>query len=135
MILGAIGQMGVDGAVGHVVEFAGPAIEALSMEGRMTVCNMTIEGGGRAGMIAPDENTFAWLEERDIATDPAWRDLHTDDGASFDREIVVDASALSPQVTWGTTPGMVVGVAEVVPEPQGPGDRRALEYMALTPGT
>ncbi len=135
MILGAIGQMGVDGAVGHVVEFAGPAIERLSMEGRMTICNMTIEGGGRAGMIAPDETTFAWLRERGVEIDPAWSDLHTDEGATFDREIVVDASALSPQVTWGTAPDMVVAVTDQVPEPQDPGDERALEYMALEPGT
>ena len=135
LILGTIGQMGVDGAVGHVVEFAGEPIRAIGMEGRMTICNMTIEGGGRAGMIAPDEKTFAWLEERGVQTDPAWRELHTDDGASFDREVVVDASALDPQVTWGTTPEMVVGVTAAVPEPQGPGDVRALEYMALEPGT
>jgi 3-isopropylmalate/(R)-2-methylmalate dehydratase large subunit len=135
IILGTIGQMGVDGAVGHVVEFAGRAIEGLSMEGRMTVCNMTIEGGGRAGMIAPDEKTFAWLEERGISVDPAWRELKTEAGATFDREIVVDASALSPQVTWGTTPDMVVAVTDTVPQPQDAGDERALEYMALTPGT
>jgi 3-isopropylmalate/(R)-2-methylmalate dehydratase large subunit len=135
LILGTIGQMGVDGAVGHAVEFAGPAIAALTMEGRMTVCNMTIEGGGRAGMIAPDERTFAWLSERGVAIDPAWRELRTDEGASFDREITVDAGALSPQVTWGTAPDMVVAVTEAVPEPQGPGDERALEYMALEPGT
>jgi 3-isopropylmalate/(R)-2-methylmalate dehydratase large subunit len=135
LILGTIGQMGVAGAVGHVVEFAGSAVEGLSMEGRMTVCNMTIEGGGRAGMIAPDERTFAWLEERGVSVDPAWRGLRTDDGATFDREVVVDASALSPQVTWGTTPEMVVGVADAVPAPQGPGDERALDYMALEPGT
>jgi 3-isopropylmalate/(R)-2-methylmalate dehydratase large subunit len=135
LILGTIGQMGVGAAAGHVVEFAGPAVQSLTMEGRMTVCNMTIEGGGRAGMIAPDETTFAWLEERGVSADPAWRELRTDDDARFDREIVVDASALSPQVTWGTTPEMVVGVAETVPEPRGPGDERALEYMALTPGT
>jgi 3-isopropylmalate/(R)-2-methylmalate dehydratase large subunit len=135
MILGTIGQMGVDGAVGHVVEFAGPAIEQLSMEGRMTICNMTIEGGGRAGMIAPDETTFAWLTERGVEIDPAWRELKTDEGATFDKEIVVDAGALSPLVTWGTTPGMVVPVTEAVPEPQDAGDERALEYMALEPGT
>ncbi|MCW2959064.1 MAG: 3-isopropylmalate dehydratase, large subunit [Solirubrobacterales bacterium] len=134
LILGTIGQMGVDGAGGHVVEFAGPAIEALSMEGRMTVCNMTIEGGGRAGMIAPDEKTFRWLRDRGVDVDPAWTDLRTDDGATFDREIVVDASALSPQVTWGTTPEMVVSVTETVPTPQDPGDERALEYMALEAG-
>jgi 3-isopropylmalate/(R)-2-methylmalate dehydratase large subunit len=115
LILGTIGQMSVSGAVGHAVEFAGPAIEALSMEGRMTVCNMTIEGGGRAGMIAPDERTFAWLEERGVSIDPAWRELRTDEGATFDREVVVDAGALSPQVTWGTTPDMVVAVTDAVP--------------------
>src|SRR6266540_1449397 len=96
LILGTIGQMGVDGAVGHVVEYAGPAIEALTMEGRMTVCNMTIEGGGRAGMVAPDETTFAWVGEHGADVDPAWGELPTDDGASFDREVVVDAGALSP---------------------------------------
>jgi 3-isopropylmalate/(R)-2-methylmalate dehydratase large subunit len=135
LILGTIGQMGVDGAVGHVVEYAGAPIEAISMEGRMTICNMTIEGGGRAGMVAPDETTFAWLRERDIDIAHAWDDLHTDEGATFDREVVVDASALSPQVTWGTTPEMVVAVTDAVPEPQDAGDERALEYMALTPGT
>jgi 3-isopropylmalate/(R)-2-methylmalate dehydratase large subunit len=135
LILATIGQMGVDGAVGHVVEFAGKAIEGTGMEGRMTICNMTIEGGGRAGMIAPDDKTFAWLEERGVDIDPAWRELKTDDGATFDREVVVDASSLDPQVTWGTTPEMVVGVTASVPEPQGPGDVRALEYMALEPGT
>src|SRR6478672_6455341 len=89
LILATIGQMGVAGATGHVVEFAGPAIEGLTMEGRMTVCNMTIEGGGRAGMIAPDGRTFAWLEERGVAIDPAWRELKTYEGATFDTEIVV----------------------------------------------
>ena len=141
LILGTIGQMGVDGAAGHVVEYAGPAIEALSMEGRMTICNMTIEGGGRAGMVAPDDTTFAWIEGRPGA--PAdfaeaierWRQLRTDDGAGFDREVVVDAAALSPMVTWGTTPGMVVPVTERVPEPRSPQDERALKYMALQPGT
>jgi 3-isopropylmalate/(R)-2-methylmalate dehydratase large subunit len=103
--------------------------------GRMTICNMTIEGGGRAGMIAPDATTFAWLEERGVDVDPAWRELATEAGANFDREIVVDASALSPQVTWGTTPEMVVAVTDVVPEPKDAGDERALEYMALQPGT
>src|SRR3954464_9303715 len=106
LILATIGQMGTNGAAGHVVEYAGPAIEALSMEGRMTICNMTIEGGGRAGMIAPDDTTFEWLEGRpgvpedfDAAVE-RWRAGRTDDGASFDREIVVDAAGLSPQVTW-----------------------------------
>src|SRR5919106_939333 len=97
LILATIGQMGVDGATGHVVEFAGPAIEALSMEGRMTVCNMTIEGGGRAGMIAPDETTFEWVVGREAAPDHVpdeWRELRTDDGATFDKEVVIDADAL-----------------------------------------
>jgi 3-isopropylmalate/(R)-2-methylmalate dehydratase large subunit len=139
LILATIGQIGVDGGVGHVVEYSGPAIERLSMEGRMTVCNMTIEAGGRSGMIAPDDTTFEWVEGRDAAPDPLplddWRALRSDDGASFDKEVVVDAAAISPQVTWGTTPGMVVGVAGAVPEPGGEGDQRALEYMALEPGT
>jgi 3-isopropylmalate/(R)-2-methylmalate dehydratase large subunit len=135
LILGTIGQMGVDGAVGHVVEFAGAPVEDISMEGRMTICNMTIEGGGRAGMIAPDQTTFAWLEERGVEIDPAWRELATDEDASFDRELTIDASALSPQVTWGTTPEMVVAVTDSVPAPQDAGDERALEYMALEPGT
>jgi 3-isopropylmalate/(R)-2-methylmalate dehydratase large subunit len=139
LILATIGQMGVAGGVGHVIEYAGPAIESLSMEGRMTVCNMTIEGGGRAGMIAPDDTTFEWVEGREAAPDPLpldeWRELRTDDGASFDREVVVDAAAISPQVTWGTTPGMVVGVTDSVPQPDGDSDERALEYMALEPGT
>jgi 3-isopropylmalate/(R)-2-methylmalate dehydratase large subunit len=138
LILGTIGQMGVDGAVGHVVEYAGTVIENLSMEGRMTVCNMTIEGGGRSGMVAPDDTTFAWIEGRPGAP-PAipeeWRELRSDPGAAFDREIEVDASALSPLVTWGTTPGMVAAVTEAVPEPRDSGEERALSYMALEPGT
>jgi 3-isopropylmalate/(R)-2-methylmalate dehydratase large subunit len=137
LILQTIGQMGVDGAVGHVVEYAGPAIESLSMEGRMTVCNMTIEGGGRAGVIAPDDTTYRWVIGRPGA--PAevpeeWRELHTDRGASFDREIIVDATAISPMVTWGTNPGMVVAVTEAVPEPRSEQDHRALRYMGLEPG-
>src|SRR5215212_8062373 len=136
LILATIGQMGVDGAAGHVVEFAGPAIEALSMEGRMTVCNMTIEGGGRAGMIAPDETTFAWVAERaGVEIPDAWRDLKTDEGATYDREITIDASAISPQVTWGTAPDMVAGVAGVVPDPTTDGHERALVYMGLEAGT
>jgi 3-isopropylmalate/(R)-2-methylmalate dehydratase large subunit len=135
LILGTIGQMGVDGAVGHVVEFAGPAIEALSMEGRMTVCNMTIEGGGRAGMIAPDETTFAWVEEHGATVDPAWRALHTEDGATFDKEVVVDASALSPMVSWGTNPAQVAPVTASIPEPTSEGEERALQYMGLAAGT
>jgi 3-isopropylmalate/(R)-2-methylmalate dehydratase large subunit len=141
LILGTIGQIGVDGAVGHVVEYAGPAIESLSMEGRMTVCNMTIEAGGRAGMIAPDDTTFAWVDGRPGAPEDVeaavdeWRGLRTDDGATFQKENVVDAAALSPQVTWGTTPGQVVPVTEKVPEPDGEGAERALTYMDLDPGT
>jgi 3-isopropylmalate/(R)-2-methylmalate dehydratase large subunit len=135
LILGTIGQMGVDGAVGHVVEYAGPAIEALTMEGRMTVCNMTIEGGGRAGMVAPDDTTFAWVDEHGADVDPAWGDLQTEEGASFDREVVVDAGALSPMVSWGTNPAQVVGVSDAVPEPATEGEERALVYMDLEPGT
>jgi 3-isopropylmalate/(R)-2-methylmalate dehydratase large subunit len=141
LILGTIGQMGTGGAAGHVVEYAGAAIEGLSMEGRMTVCNMTIEGGGRAGMIAPDDTTFAWLEGRPAAPSDLeaaieeWRGLRTDEGAAFDTEIVVDASALSPLVTWGTTPAQVVGVGDTVPQPSTETDERALRYMDLEPGT
>jgi len=138
LILATIGQMGVAGAAGHVVEYAGPAIESLSMEGRMTVCNMTIEGGGRAGMVAPDEKTIEWVIGRPGAPTSVperWLSLRTDDGATFDRELVVDAGALSPMVTWGTTPGMVVPVTEAVPEPRSEQDERALQYMALQPGT
>ena len=141
LILGTIGQMGTNGAAGHVVEYAGPAIEALTMEGRMTICNMTIEGGGRAGMIAPDDTTFEWIDGRPGAPEDLdaaieqWRELRTDDGASFDREITVDAGALSPLVTWGTTPAMVVPVTESVPEPRSDGDHRALRYMGLEAGT
>jgi 3-isopropylmalate/(R)-2-methylmalate dehydratase large subunit len=137
LILATIGQIGVDGATGHVVEYAGPAIESLSMEGRMTVCNMTIEGGGRAGMIAPDDTTFEWVMERPGAPDELpdeWRSLRTDHGSEFDHELVIDAAALSPMVTWGTNPGMVVPVTETVPEPQTEQDERALEYMGLEPG-
>jgi 3-isopropylmalate/(R)-2-methylmalate dehydratase large subunit len=142
LILATIGQIGVGGAKGHVVEYSGAPIEQMSMEARMTVCNMTIEGGGRAGMIAPDETTFAWLDGRPAAPsgrqfDEAvarWRELRSDDEAVFDREIRVDAGAVSPQVTWGTTPAMVVGVADRVPEPRSTTDERALEYMRLRAG-
>jgi 3-isopropylmalate/(R)-2-methylmalate dehydratase large subunit len=138
LILATIGEIGVAGAVGHVVEYAGPAIEALSMEGRMTVCNMTIEGGGRAGMIAPDETTFEFVAGRPAApasTPDQWFELHSDEGATFDRELVIDAAALSPMVTWGTNPGMVIGVADSVPVPESEQDERALEYMGLQAGT
>jgi 3-isopropylmalate/(R)-2-methylmalate dehydratase large subunit len=141
LILGTIGQMGTNGAAGHAVEYAGDVIRGFSMEQRMTVCNMTIEGGGRAGMVAPDETTFEWVDGRPGA--PAdfeaavahWRTLHTDDGATFDREITVAADELSPLVTWGTNPGQVVGVAAAVPEPRSETDERSLQYMDLRPGT
>jgi 3-isopropylmalate/(R)-2-methylmalate dehydratase large subunit len=157
LILGTLGHLGVGGLTGHAVEYAGPAIEALSMEGRMTVCNMTIEGGGRGGMIAPDETTFAWFRDAEQAGTPRpgaprgaeldeaiarWRELATDEGAEFDTEVTIDASAISPQVTWGTNPGMVRAVTECVPAPEefdSPADReateRALVYMALEAGT
>ncbi len=152
LILGTLGQLGVGGMTGHVVEYAGPAIEALSMEGRMTVCNMTIEGGGRAGMIAPDDTTFAWFAETDRPGAPHgedlqkaiahWRTLGTDEGADFDKEVTIDVSAISPQVTWGTNPGMVRAVTAAVPAPEefdSPAEReateRALVYMDLAPGT
>ncbi|HXW58340.1 MAG TPA: 3-isopropylmalate dehydratase large subunit [Solirubrobacteraceae bacterium] len=152
LILGTLGQLGVGGMTGHVVEYCGPAIETLSMEGRMTVCNMTIEGGGRAGMVAPDDTTFAWFTEQARPGAPAgaelaeaierWRALPSEAGAHYDREVTIDAAALSPQVTWGTTPAMVTQVTGRVPSPEdfdSPADReateRALHYMALAPGT
>jgi 3-isopropylmalate/(R)-2-methylmalate dehydratase large subunit len=140
LILATIGRIGVDGGVGHVIEYSGPAVQGLSMEGRMTVCNMSIEGGGRAGMIAPDDTTFEWVEGRpgaprdmDAAIED-WRGLATEDGASFDTEVTIEAGEISPQVSWGTNPAMVTGVTAAVPEPQDDGDRRALEYMDLEPG-
>ena len=150
MILATIGRLGTGGMTGHVVEYAGEAVRALSMEGRMTMCNMTIEGGGRAGMIAPDETTFAYVEGKPGAPAGAeweaavasWSELRTDEGATFDEEVEIDASSLSPMITWGTTPGMVTEVASAVPDPDavdGPVDsetaQRALTYMALEPGT
>jgi 3-isopropylmalate/(R)-2-methylmalate dehydratase large subunit len=156
LILGTLGQLGVGGMTGHAVEYAGPAIEALSMEGRMTICNMTIEGGGRAGMIAPDETTLAWFRDdsgagvrpgapRGADLDAAverWSDLRSDEGAQFDTEVNVVAAAISPQVTWGTNPGMVRPVTGQVPAPEefdSPAEReateRALHYMDLEPGT
>jgi 3-isopropylmalate/(R)-2-methylmalate dehydratase large subunit len=147
LILGIIGQIGVAGAQGHVIEYAGSAIRALSMEGRMTVCNMSIEGGARAGMFAPDDTTFAWLEGRPgapadfAAAVEGWRELPSDWDARFDSEVQVDASTLAPQVSWGTNPGMVAPVTGRVPLPEDyddPADRdgvrRALEYMGLAGG-
>jgi 3-isopropylmalate/(R)-2-methylmalate dehydratase large subunit len=150
VILGTIGRIGVAGAVGHVVEYAGNVIRELSMEGRLTICNMSIEAGARAGLIAPDETTFEYLEGRPAAPTGAeweraldrWRELRTDDDAVFDREVEIDVSELEPQVTWGTTPGMVAPVKASVPDPsefEDPDERaaveRALAYMALEPGT
>jgi 3-isopropylmalate/(R)-2-methylmalate dehydratase large subunit len=148
LILATIGRRGTGGMTGYAVEYAGPAIEALSMEGRMTICNMTIEGGGRTGMIAPEETTFEWVQGRPGAPEDfdaaleRWRALPTDEGASFDTEVKIDADEIAPMVTWGTTPGMVVEVTDSVPDPaalEGPVDRetaeRALAYMALKPGT
>jgi 3-isopropylmalate/(R)-2-methylmalate dehydratase large subunit len=150
VILGTIGRIGVGGAVGHVVEYAGAPIRALSMEGRLTICNMSIEGGARAGMIGPDDTTFAYLEGRPGAPKGAdweraldrWRTLRTDDDAGFDTELEIDVAELEPQVTWGTNPGMVAPVGGSVPDPatfDDPDERaateRALAYMALEPGT
>jgi 3-isopropylmalate/(R)-2-methylmalate dehydratase large subunit len=149
LILATIGRLGVSGMVGHAVEYAGDTIRGLSMENRMTICNMTIEGGGRAGMIAPDETTFEWVSGRPGAPDDfdaavaAWRELPTDEGAQFDTEVEIDGAAISPMVTWGTNPGMVTEVTDAVPDPGAWGgvaaDReaaeRALAYMALEPGT
>ena len=139
LILATIGQIGVSGGVGYAIEYAGGPIARLSMEGRMTICNMTIEGGGRAWMIGPDDVTFEWLDGRPAAPDPLpveeWTALRTEDGAGFDREVEVDASAVSPQVTWGTTPEMVAPVTGEVPEPSTEGEERALRYMDLRAGT
>lgn len=149
LILATIGQMGVDGGVGYVIEYAGPVVESMSMEGRLTMCNMTIEGGGRAGLIAPDQTTFDWVEGRDAAPTgddfakavEEWKQLVTDEGAVFDKEVTIDASAVSPQVSWGTTPSMVTQVTNNVPSPdefENATDReaavRALEYMGLEAG-
>ena len=149
IILDIIGRIGTDGATGHVIEYAGSAIRALSMEGRMTICNMSIEAGARAGMIAPDETTFAYLKSRRFSPQGAlweeavahWRTLPTDPGATFDRELQIDASQLAPRVTWGTSPGMVTSIDSRVPSPAdalSEADRksfaRALEYMDLSPG-
>jgi 3-isopropylmalate/(R)-2-methylmalate dehydratase large subunit len=150
IILAIIGKIGIAGGNGHVIEYAGEAIRGLSMEGRMTVCNMTIEGGARAGMVAPDETTFAYLEGRpfvprgkdfQVAVD-YWKTLVSDADASFDRIVELAAAEIAPQVTWGTNPGMVTDVTGRIPDPNSlsdPVDRRAaesaLEYMGLEPGT
>ncbi len=150
VILHIIGKIGTDGATGHIIEYAGDAIRTLSMEERMTICNMSIEAGARAGMIAPDETTFAYLEGREFAPrgrDFAeavqyWQSLPTDAGAQFDRELTLSVTELAPQVSWGTSPGMVADVTGEVPDPEACADEdtrkalhRALEYMNLEPRT
>ena len=140
MILGTIGQIGTDGAAGHVIEYAGDAIRRLSMEGRMTIANMSIEAGGRAGMMAPDETTFAYLEGRPgapadfAAAVERWREYPTDDGAAFDRDVTVDLAGVAPQVSWGTNPAQVAPITGTVPEPADETDERALAYMGLAAG-
>ncbi len=144
-----IGATGTAGGTGHVIEYTGEAIRALSMEGRMTVCNMAIEGGARAGLIAPDETTFEYVKGRPHAPKGAqweaalawWKTLHTDEGAHFDKELVIDGAALEPQVTWGTSPEDVLPITGVVPAPEdfdpakAEAVKRALDYMGLEPGT
>jgi 3-isopropylmalate/(R)-2-methylmalate dehydratase large subunit len=150
VVLAIIGRIGTGGGVGHIIEYRGSAIRSLSMEGRMTVCNMSIEAGARAGMVAPDDVTFAYLEGRRHAPRGAaweralddWRALVTDPGARFDRTVTLDAATLRPHVTWGTNPGQVAAIDGAVPDPDdldNPAARtsaaRALEYMGLAPGT
>ncbi len=150
IILAIIGEIGTAGGTGHVLEYAGEAIRSLSMEGRMTICNMSIEGGARAGMVAPDETTFAYVKDRPKAPKGAawdaalryWETLASDEGAQFDREIRLDAANLPPIVTWGTSPEDVVSVQGLVPDPARIADEnlrrskeQALDYMGLTPGT
>jgi len=150
IILAVIAKIGTGGGQGYVLEYRGAAISALSMEARMTVCNMSIEAGARAGMIAPDDTTFAYLEGRPHAPSgelwdqavKAWRELRTDEDASFDAQVHIDASTLTPYVTWGTNPGQGLPLSERVPDPELIGDdnerataEKALAYMGLTPGT
>ncbi|MGB7805991.1 MAG: 3-isopropylmalate dehydratase large subunit [Actinomycetota bacterium] len=150
IILAIINRIGTGGGVGHIIEYRGSAIRALSMEGRMTICNMSIEGGARAGMVAPDETTFAYVEGRPHAPQGAdwdaaladWRTLPTDDGATFDKEVKLDASGLRPYVSWGTNPAQSVTIDDAVPDPDAFEDpskqeaaARALAYMDLAPGT
>jgi len=142
IILALIAQIGIGGGTGMVIEYAGPAIRALDMEARMTVCNMSIEGGARAGMIAPDDTTFNYLKGRPFAPqgkdwDAAverWRQLPTDEGARFDREVIIDGDELEPMITWGTNPGMGISINAPIPAPSNPSDSKALEYMGLESG-
>lgn len=143
LILAIIGEIGIDGGMGHVIEYRGSAVSNLDMDARMTVCNMSIEAGARAGMIAPDDTTFEYLEGRPMAPrgerwDAAivrWRQLSTDDGARFDKSIEFSADALQPMVTFGTNPGMVVSINDPVPDySHDPSFRKAIEYMRVTPG-
>ena len=141
LILGTIGRIDTDGAAGHVVEYHGEAVRRLSMQGRMTIANMSIEAGARAGMIAPDDTTFAYLEGRPgapadmAAAAEEWRALASDPGAVHDRTMEIDLAGIAPQVSWGTNPGQVAAIDGVVPEPRDEVDERALEYMDLRPGT
>ncbi len=150
VILAIIGRIGTGGGIGHIIEYRGDVFRAMSMEGRMTVCNMSIEAGARAGLVAPDETTFAYLEGRDHAPKgaaweqalEAWRQLPTDEGATFDAEVVIDGSTIGPQISWGTNPGQVMALDATIPDPasfSAEGDRqaaeRALDYMGLTAGT
>jgi 3-isopropylmalate/(R)-2-methylmalate dehydratase large subunit len=143
LMLGILSRIGTGGGVGHVIEYRGEAVRSLSMEGRMTVCNMSIEGGARAGLVAPDETTFEYLEGREHAPKgdewtravEYWRTLPTDEGAEFDKEVVIRAEELVPYVSWGTTPAQTVPLDGEVPEPQNDGHERALRYMGLAPGT
>lgn len=150
MILAIIGEIGTAGGTGHVIEYAGDAVQSLSMEGRMTICNMSIEGGARAGLVAPDETTFNYLKARPMAPqgenwDKAvayWKTLFSDEGAQYDKEIVLDAADITPTVTWGTTPEDVISITGNVPAPEDFDDpnkqnsvKRMLEYMGLESGT
>jgi 3-isopropylmalate/(R)-2-methylmalate dehydratase large subunit len=149
LVLALIGKIGTGGATGHVIEYAGDAVGAMSMDGRMTICNMAIEAGARAGMIAPDETTFAWLKGRPGAPKgemwdravAAWRSLAADPGAGYDRAVEIDAAAVAPMVSWGTSPEAVTSIAGAVPDPgyePDPGRRASMErmlaYMDLKPG-
>ena len=150
VILAIIARIGAAGAVGHVIEYAGSAIRSLSIEGRLTLCNMSIEAGGRAGMVAPDDQTFAWMQGRPLAPRAAqwdealahWKTLHSDEAACFDREVSLEGASIEPMLTWGTSPEDAVAISGVVPDPENAPDaakreamRLSLRYMGLQPGT